>query len=134
MITTIPKIDFNEETVEYKNLRFTVQKDRGDSQRSRRRNEDQLLSEEGPVRSLGNTSTGGFGGETLTTHTRRDPRYTLWNVDYTSKDGCTQMKLTPERIDEQIIDVLVPLPILEETVAVIKQAPHEHAQTTQKRA
>ena len=27
MITTIPKIDFNEETVEYKNLSFTVQKD-----------------------------------------------------------------------------------------------------------
>ena len=27
MITTIPKIDFNEETVEYKNLLFTVQKD-----------------------------------------------------------------------------------------------------------
>ena len=27
MITTIPKIDFNEEVVEYKNLSFTVQKD-----------------------------------------------------------------------------------------------------------
>ena len=27
MVTTITKIDFNEETVEYKNLSFTVQKD-----------------------------------------------------------------------------------------------------------
>ena len=34
-------------------------------------------------------------------------------------------------IDEQIIEVL-PLPILEETVAVMKLVPHEHTKTTQK--
>ena len=56
------------------------------------------------------------------------------DTDYTSEDGCSQTKLTcqelvPERIVEQIIDVLVPLSILEETVAVVKLAPHEHAQT-----
>ena len=44
------------------------------------------------------------------------------------------MKLTcqehvPERIVEQIIDVLVPLSILDESVAVMKLAPHEHAQS-----
>ena len=36
---------------------------RGDSQGSRRRNEDPLLPEGEPVRSLGNTSTDGFGEE-----------------------------------------------------------------------
>ena len=46
----------------------------------------------------------------------------LSDIDYTSEDGCSQTKLTchehlPERVVEQIIDVLVPLPILEETVA-----------------
>ena len=36
----------------------------------------------------------------VTKHSQRtregDPRYTLCNIDYTSKDGCTQTKLTPE--------------------------------------
>ena len=66
--------------------------------------------------------------------TRRDPSYTLCDIDYTSEDGCSQTKLTcqehvPERIVEKIIDVLVPLSILEETVGVMKLAPQEHAQT-----
>ena len=52
----------------------------------------------------------------------------LSSIDYTSEDGCSQTKLTcqehvPERIVEQIIDVLVPLPILEETFAS-DEAPH----------
>ena len=56
-------------------------------------------------------------------HTQEgDPRYTLCNIDYTSKDGYTQTKPTPECIDEQIVDVRVPLTILEETVAVMKLA------------
>ena len=64
----------------------------------------------------------------------RESRYTLYNIDYTSEDGCSQTKLTcqenvPERIVEQIIEVLVPLSILKETVAVMKLAPHEHPQT-----
>ena len=57
----------------------------------------------------------------------------LSNIDYTSEDGCSQTKLTcqehvPERIVEKIIDVLMPLSILEETVAVMKLAPQEHKQ------
>ena len=57
--------------------------------------------------------------------------------DYTSKDSGSQTTLTcqehvPERIVEQIIEVQVPLLILEETVAVMKLAPHEHTQTTWK--
>ena len=56
-------------------------------------------------------------------------------MDYTSKDSGLQTKLTcqehvRERIVEQIIVVQVPLLILEETVAVMKLAPHEHTQTT----
>ena len=43
VITTIPKIDFNEETVEYKNLSFTVHKDTEVIHREvKKRNEDQL--------------------------------------------------------------------------------------------
>ena len=58
----------------------------------------------------------------------------MCDIDYTSEDGCLQTKLTcqehvPERIVEPIIDVLMPLLILEETVAVMKLVPHEHAQT-----
>ena len=46
----------------------------------------------------------------------------------TSENGCSQTKLTcqehvPERIVEQIIEVQVPLPILEKTVAEMKLAP-----------
>ena len=64
-----------------------------------------------------------------------EPRNTLCNMDYASKDGSSQTKLTcqehvSERIVEQIVDVRVPLSILEETVAVMKLAPHEHTQTT----
>ena len=47
---------------------------------------------------------------------------------------CSQTKLTSERIDEHIVDVRVPLPILKETVSVMKLAPLEHAQMTQKTA
>ena len=62
-------------------------------------------------------------------------RNTLCNMDYTSKDGSSQTKLTcqehvSERIVEQIVDVRVPLS--KETVAVMKMAPHENTQTTQK--
>ena len=67
--------------------------------------------------------------------TRGEPLNTLFNMDYTSKDGSSQTKLTcqehvSERIVEQIVDVRVPLSILEETIAVMKLAPHEHTQTT----
>ena len=63
----------------------------------------------------------------------------MCNMDYTSKDSSSQTKLTcqehvPERNVEQIIDVRVSLSILEETVAVMKLAAHEHAQSTQKTA
>ena len=56
------------------------------------------------------------------------------DLEYTSEDGCSQTKLAcqehvPERIVEQIIDALMLRSILEETVAVMKLAPHEHAQT-----
>ena len=52
VITTIPKIDFNEETVEYKNWSFTVQKDTEVIHRvvKGRTNEDHLLLKEEPVR------------------------------------------------------------------------------------
>ena len=55
-------------------------------------------------------------------------------MDCTSKDNSSQTKLTcqehvPERIVEQIIEVQVSLLILEETVAMMKLAPHEQAQT-----
>ena len=46
--TTIPTIDSNVGTVEYKNMSFIVQM----------RNEDHLLLERGPVRILGGTWTG----------------------------------------------------------------------------
>ena len=42
---------------------------------------------------------------------------------------CFLEERIPKRIVEQIIAVLVPLSMLEETVAVMKLAPHEHAQT-----
>ena len=42
--------------------------------------------------------------------------YVACNIDYTSEDGCSQTKLT-------CIDVLMPLSILEDTVAVMK-LPH----------
>ena len=64
---------------------------------------------------------------------KKEPHYALCDIECTSEDGCSQTKLTcqdvPERIVEQIVDVIVPLSILEETVAVMKLAPHEHAQT-----
>ena len=44
----------------------------------------------------------------------------------------TQKKLSNR--DEQIVDVRVQLPILKETVSVMKLAPHEHAHMTQKTA
>ena len=56
-------------------------------------------------------------------------------MDYTSEDGCLQTKLTcqehvPERIVEQIIDVLVRhCRFWKRIVAVTKLGPHEHAQT-----
>ena len=37
--------------------------------------------------------------------------------------------MSPERVVEQIIEVHVPLPILEKTVAEMKLAPHEHTHT-----
>ena len=90
-----------------------------------------------PVDILGNTSTEANGEETLRI------RYTKGShgmrcatcMDYTSKDSSSQTKLTcqehvPERIVEQIIEVQVPQLILEETVAMMKLAPHEHTQTT----
>ena len=53
-------------------LSVTVQKrHRSDSQRSWRRNGDQLPFSGEPVRILGNTSTERFGVETLRTHTRK---------------------------------------------------------------
>ena len=55
-------------------------------------------------------------------------------MDYTSKDSLSQTKHFPERIVEQIIEVQVLLLILEETVAMMKLAPHEQAQTTEKTA
>ena len=63
-------------------LSFTVQEgDRGDSQRSRRRNEDQLLLKGEPVRILGNTWTEGFGEETLRIRcTNGEPRCTSCNI------------------------------------------------------
>ena len=46
VIATIPKIDLNEKSVEYKNRSFTLQKEyRGNSQKSQRRSEDKLLLE-----------------------------------------------------------------------------------------
>ena len=73
-------------------------------------------------------STEGFGEEALRT----------WqcNIDCTREDGRSQTKLTCqehvlERIVEQIIEVQVPLPILEKTVAEMKLAPHEHTQTVE---
>ena len=82
-----------------------------------------MLPQGEPVRILGNMSTEGFGEETLRT----------WqcNIDCTREDGCSQTKLTcqehvPERIVEQIIEVQVPLPILEKTVAELKLVLHEH--------
>ena len=60
-----------------------------------------------------------------------DSRRTSCNIEYTSKDICM---LTTEWIDEQIVDVRVPLSILEHTVAVMKLAPHEHAQTTHRKS
>ena len=69
-VSTIPKIDFNMETVEYKNLSFhRAEGHRGDSWRGQRRNEDPLLLEGEPVRILGKPSTEGFGEETLGTQT-----------------------------------------------------------------
>ena len=64
-----------------------------------------------------------------------ESRNTLCNMDHTSKDGRSQTRLTcqehvSERIVEQIVDVRVPLSILEETFAVMKLVPHEHTQTT----
>ena len=44
----------------------------------------------------------------------------MCNIDYTSKDGCAQTKLTPERINEQIVDV-----------RVVTLVPNEHAQTVE---
>ena len=35
----------------------------------------------------------------------------MFDIDYTSEDGKTQTNLTPELIDEQIVDVQMPLPI-----------------------
>ena len=68
---TIPTIDFNVETVKYKNQSFTVQKGhRGDPQRDRRRNEDQLLLGGEPVRIVGKTSTEGF---VVKKHSERKP-------------------------------------------------------------
>ena len=46
----------------------------------------------------------------------------------TSKD-VIRRRSSPERIDEQIVDVRVPLPILKESVTVMKLTPHEHAPT-----
>ena len=63
-----------------------------------------------------------------------EPRQTLCNIDYTSEDGYLQTKLTPKCVDEQIDDEREPLSILEETVAVMKLAPLEHAQTMLKTA
>ena len=93
---------------------------RGDSQRSQRRNEDQLFlkekkSEFSETRRL---------KDLVQKHSERiqegEPRYTLYNIDYTSEDGCSQTKLTcqehvPERIVEKIMNVLVPLPFLDES-------------------
>ena len=100
-------------------LSFTVQKvTEGDSQRSQRKNEYQLLLEGEPVRILGNTSTEGFGEENTKNACKKGSHdYTLCDTEDTSKDGYTQTKLTPESIDEQIVDVRVPLSILKETVA-----------------
>ena len=53
-------------------LSFTGQKDRNDSQRSPRRNEDQLLPEGEPLRILGNTTT----EETLRTRYKKGSRVT----------------------------------------------------------
>ena len=58
----------------------------------------------------------------------------MCDIDYTSEDGCLQTKHTyqehvPERNVEQIIDVLMPLSILEESVGVLRLAPRAHAQT-----
>ena len=68
----------------------------------------------------------GNGEETLRIRLHEgEPRNTLCNMDYTSKDGSSQTNLTCqehdlERIVEKIVDVRVPLSILEETVAVMK--------------
>ena len=73
--------------------------------------------------------TEGFGEENQHSIPEREPHNTQCDIAYTSEDGCLQTKLTSERIDEQIIDVPLPLSILVETVAVMKLVPHEHAQT-----
>ena len=69
VITTIPKIGFHMESVEYKNLSFTVQKDieviHGEVKGGTK--VPCYLKE--PVRILGKTSTEGFGEETLGTQT-----------------------------------------------------------------
>ena len=100
---------------------------RGDSKRSQWENEEQLLPEGEPDRILGSTSIGRRNTQNSLQEGSHD--YTLCDIEDTSTDGCTQTKLTPEGIDEQIVDVRVPLSILKETVAVMKLAPHEHAQT-----
>ena len=58
-----------------------------------------------------------------------EPRNALCNIDYTIGHGCPQTKLTPEWIDEQVVDVRVPMSILEETAAVMNLAPHAQALT-----
>ena len=69
MFKTIPTIDFNVETVEYKNHIFTVQKDTEVIHREIKggTNEDHLLLNGEQVRILGKASTEGFGEETLGT-------------------------------------------------------------------
>ena len=68
MFKTIPTIDFNVETVEYKNLSFTVQKDTEVIHREKSKEERTKITchfKENQSEFSGKTSTEGFGEETL---------------------------------------------------------------------
>ena len=95
VVTTIPKIDFNIETVKYKNRSFTVQKDtevthgkvKGGTKITCFLKENQLeFSETRRQKDLAKKYSE-FA-------TRRGARNALCIIDYTSEDGCPHKMLT----------------------------------------
>ena len=77
-------------------LSLTVQEDTEVIHRSRRRNEDPWLPEGEPVRSLGNTSTDGFGEENTWNSMQEGSRVTPCVTLNTPARLCPQTKLTTE--------------------------------------
>ena len=69
--------------------------------------------------------TEGFGEETLRTWHQEESRVTRC-ATLTTPAKTVGRRLTPELIDEQIVDVRVPLPILKDTLSVMKLVPHEN--------